>query len=159
MAETWAPIPGHEGYEASDLGQVRSVDRVSRGRKLKGCVLSPQRLPSRHLQVSLGRGKPKLVHHAVLEAFVEPRPPGKECRHLNGCSDDNRLVNLEWGTRADNNRDRTKHGQNTLSTEQVVELRRRYKPYCPVNGATAMAKELGVHRSVVYSAVWEQCYV
>ena len=28
MTEIWKPIPGHDGYEVSDHGRVRSIDRV-----------------------------------------------------------------------------------------------------------------------------------
>lgn len=63
--ELWAPIPEHPGYEASDLGQVRSVDReivtrAGRTVSLTGRVLSPQRRCSARLPqwvVTLGRGR------------------------------------------------------------------------------------------------------
>jgi len=54
---------------------------------------------------------PYLVHHLVLETFDCSRPEGKECRHLNGVRDDNRIENLEWGTRSRNARDRYDHGR------------------------------------------------
>ncbi len=47
-----------------------------------------------------------LVHHAVLSAWVCPRPEGMECDHLNGDSLDNRLCNLEWVTHRENMRRR-----------------------------------------------------
>ena len=43
-----------------------------------------------------------LVHHAVLSAWVCPRPEGMECDHINGDSLDNRLCNLEWVTHQEN---------------------------------------------------------
>ena len=46
------------------------------------------------------------VHHAVLEAWGFPRPKGYECDHINGNRIDNRLVNLEWVTPAENIRRR-----------------------------------------------------
>ena len=47
-----------------------------------------------------------LVHHAVLSAWVGPRPEGMECDHINGDSLDNRLCNLEWVTHKENMRRR-----------------------------------------------------
>ena len=47
-----------------------------------------------------------LVHHAVLSAWVHPRPEGMECDHINGDSLDNRLCNLEWVTHQENMRRR-----------------------------------------------------
>ena len=43
-----------------------------------------------------------LAHHAVLSAWVCPRPEGMECDHKNGDSLDNRLCNLEWVTHQEN---------------------------------------------------------
>lgn len=52
----------------------------------------------------------KFVHSLVLETFVGERPKGQQCRHLNGKRDDNRLENLKWGTRQENQADRILHG-------------------------------------------------
>lgn len=43
-----------------------------------------------------------LLHRLVLAAFVGPAPEGFEANHRNGRKRDNRLVNLEWATRSDN---------------------------------------------------------
>jgi hypothetical protein len=42
------------------------------------------------------------VHQLVAEAFIGPCPLGQEVRHLNDDHDDNRLVNLEYGSHARN---------------------------------------------------------
>ena len=51
MTEIWKPIPGHDGYEVSDHGRVRSIDRVidqssrygtTMQRRLKGKLLTPR---------------------------------------------------------------------------------------------------------------------
>jgi hypothetical protein len=63
MNEIWRPIAGRPGYEVSDRGRVRSLDRVitkmQRGRivyaKVKGRVLSPGRARSGYLVVGLGK--------------------------------------------------------------------------------------------------------
>lgn len=57
-------------------------------------------------------GKPhrKLAHTVVLESFVGPRPKGHDALHGNGVPNDNRLVNLKWGTRKENMEDARRHG-------------------------------------------------
>jgi hypothetical protein len=102
MTERWLPVAGFEGYEVSDLGNVRSPYRV----------LKPSRLtPRSDYRVATLRGQVKrLVHHLVLEAFVGPCPAGQQARHLNDMGEDNRLVNLAWGTLADNRDDARKNG-------------------------------------------------
>jgi predicted XRE-type DNA-binding protein len=46
----------------------------------------------------------------VLEAFVRNGEDGEECRHLDGDVFNNRLTNLVWGTKAENEADKIKHG-------------------------------------------------
>lgn len=77
----WKPVVGYEGYyEVSDQGQVRSLDRFgSDGRRLIGKILSPGKLATGHLQVTLfkdGKGKQYKIHRLVYEAFTRPIPPG-----------------------------------------------------------------------------------
>lgn len=106
--EEWRDIPGYEGrYQASDLGQVRSLDRVEQTidgpRRYRGRVLHPgRRRASGHVAVCLGKRNTKDVHPLVLRAFVGPPPEGHEALHLNHTPTDNRLNNLRWGTRGEN---------------------------------------------------------
>jgi hypothetical protein len=120
--ERWLPAVGYEGYyEVSDLGRVRSLDRVvvTRGR---GTRVSPGRILKlgtykdghKHVTFSVeGQTHTFTVHSVVLAAFVGPRPDGLEIRHLNGIPDDNSLTNLVYGTAAENAADRDeRHGRN-----------------------------------------------
>lgn len=126
-SERWAPVPGFEGrYEASDMGRVRSLDRIIETRngsrwkpgepgvpgirRLKGRVLKPGRLGSAHLHVVLEGGVDRTVHSLVLDSFVGPCPPGMMARHLNDDPSDNRLENLCWGTRSENSHDAVANG-------------------------------------------------
>lgn len=117
MSERWLPVVGYEGiYEVSSLGNVRSLTRIVIGKW-------PRRIPTKVLRlikhkegyrcVTLyGRGKPgkQLAHHLVLEAFVGPRPPGKEGCHGDRDRAHNDVDNLRWGTRSDNMQDAVRHG-------------------------------------------------
>lgn len=112
-SEIWKPIAGHDGYEVSNLGCVRSLDRVIHRKatarqpngariRLKGKIIAAGVTSSGHHLVMLGRGSPRLVHRLVLEAFVGPCPPGKECLHFDDVKSHNHLANLRWGTRSEN---------------------------------------------------------
>lgn len=118
MAEIWKAISGYEGaYEVSTLGRVRSLDkpnaksgpRKGKLRKLVPIGADAQQylsvMLSRNNVVRCGR-----VHVLVLETFVRPRRAGEQARHLNGCSTDNRLSNLAWGTVEQNTADKVAHG-------------------------------------------------
>jgi hypothetical protein len=112
MAERWLPIPGHEGYEVSDLGRVRSLDRVlPNGRHCRGRMLRLQKHPWGYLQVGLGSGaKSQLVHALVMLAFVGPRT-APQVRHLDGDETNCTLSNLCYGTQVDNEADKRRHGR------------------------------------------------
>lgn len=95
----WKQMPEHPEYKVSNGGDVMAPS---------GCLLKPH--PTNGYQrVSLGNTQ-RYVHRLVLEAFVGPCPPGKQCRHLNGDKADNKLTNLAWGTPSENNYDRVRHG-------------------------------------------------
>lgn len=121
MFEEWRAVVGFEGkYEVSNLGRVRSVDRVRSYRKRdargiisrihRGKMLSPATTASGHQFVVLGRGCGRLVHRLVLEAFVGAAPDGTECCHNDGEPANNRVNNLRWDTRSANIMDDYEHG-------------------------------------------------
>lgn len=76
--ERWKSIPEHDGYEVSDRGRVRSVDRIIHRQRqggvveylMRGRLLKQGLSGSGYLQVALGRGKSFLVHRLVAIAFV-----------------------------------------------------------------------------------------
>lgn len=118
MIERWLPVVGYEGYyEVSDLGNVRSIDRVlpRRGQSpafYPGRLLAPADRKWQ-LQVGLqrdGRWRGLSIHRLVLEAFVGPCPPGMECCHNDGNYRNNRVENLRWDTHAANMADKRSHG-------------------------------------------------
>jgi hypothetical protein len=126
--ESWIPIPGYEGsYEVSDLGRVRSLDRIVRGGN-GGMRLSPggmRKVSSRadgrrflNLR-SDGKGVIRLVPHLVLEAFVGPRPDRHDACHNNGDPADDRLVNLRWDSRSENMYDMVRHGRHAARNKDV----------------------------------------
>lgn len=123
MTEEWRDIPGREGcYQVSDLGHVRSVDRVivdrsGRGKSLKGRLLRSSRCGSGYQKVALGRGDNSMVHRLVALTFLGRAPWGHEVRHLNGDQGDNRLCNLSYATHAENELDKRYHGTHHLGSK------------------------------------------
>lgn len=113
--ESWLPIAGYEGrYEVSNLGRVRSLDRVrSHGRRWKGRILKPNTTPGGYLIVNLyldNAMRSHTVHRLVLTAFVGPASEGHEALHRDGDPLNNALGNLSWGTRSENTQDQIRHG-------------------------------------------------
>jgi len=130
--ERWKAIPGWEGmYEVSDHGRMKSMSRqvlTSGGRRRahEGRILvrSPNHAGYIPALLSLdGVKEVDLVHRLVLLAFIGPCPDGMECRHLDGEKTNNRIGNLAWGTRAENQADRVLHGTgNTGSRHGMSKL-------------------------------------
>lgn len=120
MSEVWKPIKGYEGiYEVSSYGRVRSLARSislrnqhgEYARVEKGRIMAQKLQNTDRLQVSLRKvvngkrlRKTFYVHRLVAQAFI-PNPDGLETvNHKNEDHHDNRVENLEWMTKADNNK-------------------------------------------------------
>lgn len=143
--QTWKAIKGYEGtYEVSDLGNVRSLDRTiikSNGTKvfLNGQLLTLQydskngRPMVRLYDSKTKKGKTIKTHVLVALTFLSngERPEGMDICHNNGDVTDNRVENLRFDSRSNNQIDILKHtnkcAAGKLSIEQVVEIRRAYK--------------------------------
>ncbi|UUJ74848.1 hypothetical protein GRNsp03_240 [Salmonella phage GRNsp03] len=90
--ELWRSIEGHEGYEVSSLGRVRSNKGI-----LKEFIQD-----NGYAAVMLGAGVRKLVHRLVASAFIA-NPEGKpEVNHKDHVRHHNMAINLEWVTRQEN---------------------------------------------------------
>jgi hypothetical protein len=133
------PIAGLPGYGIDVQGQPYSY-WTGRGNNARiGGVPYPLRLSkskshARYPAVLLSKGGKKSVfrlHRLVLEAFVGPRPPGLECRHLDGDESNPALYDrdgnrrLVWGTRQENEADRVRHGTSPakLSPSDIPAIR------------------------------------
>lgn len=105
-------------------------------------------------------GQTRLVHRVVWEAAHGPIPPGMTINHLNGNRLDNRLVNLECVSQADNNKHAREvlghdpgggkrsrgegHWASRLTEGDVTEIRRRAGEG---ESCTALAAEFGITKS------------
>ncbi len=161
----WRVIPSHPDYEASDEGQVRSW-RGYAGVRLDTPRLKAARLGTNgYLVTDLvsspeGKKKTRSVHQLVAEAFLGPRPPGREVCHLDGDKTNNSASTLRYDTHKGNHADRKEHGTNNagaknggakLSASQVGEMRRLYRD---LNVSTrTLAEKFNVSVSTAWRAV------
>ena len=140
ITEAWKPIPDLDGYEVSDLGNVRSW-RLGHGKygiAKTPKLLSPVTDIDGYKRISLvwhGKNVAFFVHKLVLLAFLGPCPEGMECSHANNNKQDNRPENLNWVYTTTNRKKQTQdhlcahgesHAHTKLTEDQVVEIRYRY---------------------------------
>ena len=113
--EEWKDIKGYEGlYQVSDLGRVRSLDRIdAAGHRRKGKILKLYKNKDGYLQAELyknGIRKNPHVNRLVAEAFC-PNPESLPfVNHCNERRDDNKAFNLDWVSAKENNNYGT-HGE------------------------------------------------
>jgi hypothetical protein len=107
--EIWKPIQDAEGYEVSNLGRVKRINKDT-------CLT--QGFWGDYYTVVLGRKYgAHLVHRLVAKAFI-PNPDDKpQVNHLNGNKRDNRAENLEWVTAKENAQHALKTGLKVYTPE------------------------------------------
>lgn len=106
VKEIWKDIPGYNGrYQASNLGKVRSTDRVvikSNGslQLYKGRILKTTESTGGYLYVAVSKEQNKFIsrrlHRLIAKTFI-PNPNNyPQINHINENKKDNRAENLEW---------------------------------------------------------------
>ncbi|UUV46937.1 HNH endonuclease [Bacillus phage vB_BanS-Thrax5] len=169
--ETWKEIIGYEGlYEVSNLGKVRSVDRLiyRNGNPImrKGKELSQHKRQNKYFTVSLskdGKQKTHTIHRLVAIAFVDNPKNLPVVNHKDTNKENNRFDNLEWATQQENlahaddkgllDHERrinsVKKALTKVSPEDRQWIKDNYIPKHPQFGTKALAERFGVSRAYI----------
>lgn len=148
MKEVWKQYP-NSCLKVSNLGNMRG----RHNRIVKGCKNN-----SGYITTTMnikGKQTSRRVHRLVAELFI-PNPEHKpEVNHLDGNKTNNRVDNLEWVTRSENELHAFRTGLKDLSREnhpqskvdeKIADIIRRMDGIVPTN---AVAELFGISRTHV----------
>lgn len=142
--EKWKPVI-NGNYEVSNKGGFRRVkDKKELSIDFESCPYCKFTL----------NGKGYLIHRLVAQSFI-PNPKNKKfVNHKNGIKKDNRVENIEWCTRKENenhafetglkNSTGSENVMSKLDESTVLQIKKRAN-----EGAVILAKEFGVHRATI----------
>lgn len=111
--EIWKDIEEYEGlYQVSNMGNVKSVNRKVKNSlsksgyiEIKSQIMKQKQRKDGYMYIQLsknGKSKGFFVHRLVAKAFI-PNPENKPyIDHINTIRNDNRIENLRWATREEN---------------------------------------------------------
>lgn len=151
----WRNIDEKEGYQVSDMGDVRSFINNRHGIGKESHLLKPQ--PNKHgyLTVCLGRGNRRLVSKLVAKAFI-PNPDNLPLvRHMDDNPKNNQVDNLRWGTQKDNMQDCVRHNRLVGNTRAAIESRKRSVVAISRDGNTHITFD-SIHDAARKLGLWPQ---
>lgn len=157
----WKNIPEYENlYMISDTGKIKRIS--TRYGNPSRRILKQTLDIHNYLYVTLSKNgicKKHKVHKLVLVSFTGPRPPEMVARHLDGNKHNNKLNNLLWGTRVENEKDKikhgrfnhgislgSKHGKSKLTEEDVIKIKHMLKNN---ENQHTIAKMFNVHHTTI----------
>lgn len=157
--EEWKTLVKFPEYKISSLGRLRRIGQAHGARI--GRILKPRKTKWGYIFYSLWQNnKEKHVHAHRLVAFAflgfPPSEKHTDVAHKDGNKINNRLTNLYWATRSQNEFDKAKHGTDCrgenhygakLKEPQVIRIRKGGKT---VTERQLLALEFGVSLATIY---------
>jgi NUMOD4 motif len=168
MLEKWRSVIGFWGYQVSNLGRVKSLSRLRRGKsgcvyytkdRVLKCTVDPKTGYLRCVLYKDSFPVNKTVHSLVADAFLPPKPsPLHTVDHDDGNRINNIDTNLKWSTHSDQRETARKNGTLPvgekhylafLTDDDIEYIRRRYVKGDRENGGAAIARMFGCDRSTI----------
>jgi len=177
--EEWRKIPGYRGYEISNLGRIKTVDRyvnvVRNGASFKkfykGIIKTSKTDGCGYIFTDLwkcGKYKFAKIHRLVLCTFSgKPQTYKLQVNHKDGIKSNNNLTNLEWVTPSQNSLHAIRTGlrkinkgidsyQSKLTETNVKKIR---KDFTGKRGElSSFGKKYGVSAATIRDVVMEETW-
>lgn len=155
MKEIWKPVPETDGLiEVSNFGRARSWKQVGRwgGIRDEPVEILTGRPKKSYKMMNIEKDKVEYLHRIVAKLFI-PNPEGKKCiNHKDGDKLNNHVDNLEWCSKAENNRHAFKTGlikkESRLSDIEAMEIHLLYN-YTELT-STEIGDIFGISRQHAY---------
>lgn len=150
--ENWKDIKGYEGlYQVSDMGRVKSSDRIVKNHLYKGKILNGEKFGNGYIRIDLckdGKRKVCLLHRLVAEAFV-PNPDNlPEVNHNDENIENCVASNLSWMSSKGNANWGTRNQRQALKiSKPIQELTLNGDMLTVWNSASDAAKHYGFNKS------------
>tara|TARA_R110000868_G_scaffold13919_5_gene65150 strand:+ start:88 stop:576 length:489 start_codon:yes stop_codon:yes gene_type:complete len=124
-------------YEVSNMGNTKSITKINKIEKL----LKPFADRNGYLQIRINN-KTITIHSLVAYVFIGERPHKMQIDHIDRNKQNNRLDNLRYCTRSENNRNRDVYRSDILEQDPKERLRimkngyQKFKINCPCGSIT-----------------------
>ena len=129
--EQWKTVTNYEGlYEVSNLGNVRTMPReyynsIGRLHKVEQKVIKgflQVKSKTNYVRIALwkdGKSKKFFIHRLVMNAFNPTDNDELEVNHIDYNGENNKLTNLEWVTKSENEKHSRLNGRNSTKSSEA----------------------------------------
>ena len=121
--EEWRDCIGFQNYQASNLGNIRNKKRLNVLKPRADAINSTYTRFIVNVTNELGNQVNQKVHRLVAKAFI-PNPYNRtEIDHIDGNPSNNRVDNLRWSTRTEQNYNTRVRSDNILGEKNILLLK------------------------------------
>jgi len=136
--EIWKTIEYFSDYAVSNMGRIKRIKKSIGNNSKIGRILSQQKDKIGYLYIGLyknGKYFKRLIHRLILETFKPVENMDKlEGNHKKGIKSDNRLSELEWNTKSENEKHAhnlglknligSKNNNSKLTEKEVIKIKK-----------------------------------